>query len=311
VKDGFDYDVLILGSGIAGTILGAILSNNGVKAALIDAGTHPRFAIGESTIPLTSGLLRLMADRFGIPELRNLTTFKDIEKSVGPTCGVKSNFGFVYHREGERHKPEETSQIVIPKMLDIEHHLFRQDVDAYMLRVAVGYGVDIYQQTRVQDFEVGDDGVTIETDKGTFRGRYLVDGSGHGSPIARKLELREQPTRLKHHSRGLFTHMIGVKPFDDCVEPSRKSGQPHRWHNGTLHHVFDGGWLWVIPFDNHGNSCNNLCSVGFLLDPRRHPRPDGNPEDEFRSIIARYPDMALQFENARAVRPWVSSGRIQ
>ena len=69
------YDVAILGSGMAGGMLGAVLARNGVRVLLIDAGTHPRFAVGESTIPYTSGMTRLIADRYGVPELKPLSAF--------------------------------------------------------------------------------------------------------------------------------------------------------------------------------------------------------------------------------------------
>jgi tetracycline 7-halogenase / FADH2 O2-dependent halogenase len=305
------YDVLILGSGIAGTILGAILARHGRSVAMIDAGTHPRMAIGESTIPYTSALLRLLADRYDLPELRNLTSFTLMDRCVSASNGVKSNFGFVYHREGEPVRPEETNQLAIPKLLDIEHHLFRQDVDAYMLAVAVRRGADIFQNVRVTDVATDDTGVTLDSSAGAFRGRYLVDASGYASPVVEKYGLRETPCSLMHQSRGLFTHMIDVKPYDSCVEPNRRAGAPRPWHQGTLHHIFDGGWMWVIPFDNHARARNPLVSVGFLLDPRRYPRQTGNPEREFRAIVNRFPDMRHQFENAKAVRPWVSSGRIQ
>lgn len=305
------YDVLILGSGIAGTILGAILARHGVSVALIDGGTHPRMAIGESTIPYTSALLRLLAGRYDLPELRNLTSFSLMDRKVSASNGIKTNFGFVYHRPGEPVRPEETNQVVIPKLLDVEHHLFRQDVDAYMLTVAIRYGCDSFQGVRVTDVHQDDAGVTLETTKGAFRGRYLADASGYASPVAKKYGLREEPCSLKHQSRGLFTHMTGVPPFEDCVDPSRRAGAPRRWSQGTLHHLFDGGWMWVIPFDNHPLARNSLVSVGFLLDPRRYPKWEGNPEREFRAIVDRYPDMKRQFANARTVRPWVSSGRIQ
>ncbi|MEU8386022.1 tryptophan 7-halogenase, partial [Streptosporangium sp. NPDC048865] len=64
------YDVAILGSGMAGGMLGAVLARNGVKVLLLDAGTHPRFAVGESTIPYTSGMTRLISERYGVPELK-------------------------------------------------------------------------------------------------------------------------------------------------------------------------------------------------------------------------------------------------
>jgi FADH2 O2-dependent halogenase len=76
-------------------------------------------------------------------------------------------------------------------------------------------------------------------------------------------------------------------------------------------HLFDGGWMWVIPFNNHPSSTNQLCSVGLNMDPRRHPKPDLPPEQEFRAFIRSFPAMAQQFEKAIAIREWVSSDRLQ
>ncbi|HET9518849.1 MAG TPA: hypothetical protein VFO77_14105, partial [Actinoplanes sp.] len=74
---------------------------------------------------------------------------------------------------------------------------------------------------------------------------------------------------------------------------------------------FDGGWIWVIPFNNHRAATNPLTSVGMMLDRRKHPHPQGPPEQEFRRIISQYPTVARHFADARAVRPWFGSGRIQ
>ncbi|MEU4116041.1 tryptophan 7-halogenase [Kitasatospora sp. NPDC028055] len=306
------YDVAILGSGMAGGMLGAVLARNGVRVLLLDAGTHPRFAVGESTIPYTSGMTRLIADRYQVPELMPLSSFKGIRQRVSRNCGQKQNFGFVYHREGSAQRPDEVNQLVVPSAIRTETHLFRQDIDAYLFHVAVKYGAHPRLATRIADVEIDPDtGAVLRTDSGEeFRANYVVDGSGFRSPLADKFQLRETPTRANTHSRCLFTHMVGVKPFDDS-RTAAKHGQPNPWHHGTLHHVFDGGWLWVIPFDNHQDSMNPLCSVGLTLDPRKFPKGELSAQQEFDDFLARFPEIAWQFEGAKAVRPWVSTGRLQ
>lgn len=302
------YDVAILGSGIAGTTLAACLARNGVSVLIIEAGTHPRFAVGESTIPYTSTLLRVMAERYDVPELRNIASFEQVRANVSNNCGVKRNFGFLYHREGEPQDPREANEFPLPKITHTESHLFRQDVDAWMLAVAVRYGADVRQQTRVVDVDFDDDGVTLSCEGGLrFRAKFLADASGFRSPLAQKLGLREDPSRLRHHSRSLFTHMVGVTPYEQAAG----GDPPGHWSEGTLHHLFEGGWMWVIPFDNHRRSTNPLCSVGLSLDPRIHPVPDCSPEREFADFLARFPSVARQFENARTIRTWVRTGRIQ
>ncbi|GLW48207.1 halogenase [Streptomyces sp. NBRC 14336] len=305
------YDVAILGSGLAGTTLAACLARNGAKVLVLDAGTHPRFAIGESTIPYTSMLMRLVSERYGVPEIKWLTTFESVQSKISTNCGVKRNFGFLYHREGARQNPLETNEFPIPKITHTENHFFRQDVDAWMLTVAIKYGAEVRQQTKIVDAEFDDDGVTvIPTTGDPVRVKFLVDASGHRSPLAEKFGLREEPSRLRHQSRSLFTHMIGVKPWEETV-PKGSHKNPSPWSQGTLHHMFEGGWMWVIPFNNHPRATNPLCSVGLNLDPRIHPVPDCSPEEEFRRFIAKYPDIAPQFEGAITTRDWVRTERLQ
>jgi FADH2 O2-dependent halogenase len=103
--------------------------------------------------------------------------------------------------------------------------------------------------------------------------------------------------------------MINV-PLYDQIHPHSQDQVPFPWGQTTLHHLFDRGWLWVIPFNNVVGSRNPLCSVGLTLDPRLHPCPkDQSPAEEFAAFIQRYPSIEAQFKDARAVRPWVASGQ--
>ncbi len=307
------YDVVILGSGIAGSILGAILARHQVKVLLIDHDEHPRFALGESTIPHTSMLLRILAARFDVPALKDYSAFNSIRERVAPSCGIKRNFGFVYHREGQSQNPVEATQSVIPEYPDgPESHLFRQDIDYYLLCLAVHYGAVSRQRFLVSEVEIDSSGVTLATAQGeTVRARYVVDAGGYRSPLAKKFALREQPTRLHTHSRSIFTHLVDVMPYDACVTPKGAHGMPRQWCQGTLHHLFDGGWMWVIPFDNYPGAINPMCSVGLSLDPRRFPKNGQSGEDEFWEFLDRYPSIGLQFQQAKTVRNWVSTDRLQ
>src|SRR5437763_16445402 len=110
--EGTRYDVAILGSGIAGSMLGAILARQGRKVLLLDKGEHPRFALGESTVPHTSMLMRILADRFEVPEIKHCSAFETLRQKVTASCGVKRNFGFGYHRPGEPERSGEAHESV-------------------------------------------------------------------------------------------------------------------------------------------------------------------------------------------------------
>ena len=302
------FDVAIIGSGMGGAVLAMILARHGARVLMIEGGVHPRFAVGESTIPQTSLLSCLLAERYDVPELRTIAHPQSIHSQVASTSGIKRSFGFAYHRPGEKY--ESRHGFALGTGSKEENHLFRQDVDSWLSYAAIRYGAVLRQQTQVRAIYVDESGVTLHTRNGdadtTVRARYLVDGSGFRSVVADTFGLRENPPRFDHCSRSMFTHMVDVGVFD----PDSPMSVP--WAQSTLHHVFEGGWIWVIPFNNREGSTNPLVSVGLTVDTRLYPKPaDIGAEAEFQHFVDRFPSVAAQFTNARSVRPWVSTGRLQ
>ena len=306
------YDVIIAGSGLSGSLLGSILARHHAKVLLIDAGKHPKFAIGESTVRDTTKMLSVLADAFDVPEIQSLSGFLEVDHKVSQRCGLKRNFGFTYHEQGQAQDPDQIYQVVIPDAFDgPEAHYLRADIDHYVARVAQKYGAQLLEETRIEDIQFHDWGVQVTTSTGErFEAKYIVDGTGFRSLLANKFDLRETPTRFKTHSRSVFTHMTGVKRYED-VAPETMARVPRRWSQGTLHHCFDGGWLWVIPFNNgpEGDLHNATVSVGLQLDPRKHPfDKDVAPEQEFEALLERYPSLQRQFADAAPIRRWTTTG---
>ncbi|MEV6009398.1 tryptophan 7-halogenase [Streptomyces sp. NPDC051976] len=308
-------DVLIVGSGLAGSVSAAILARQGKKVVLVDAATHPRMAIGESMTPQLIEWLHILAVRFDVPELKHLLDIKSITEHIGPFHGRKQSFGFIKHDVGKEPDPREANMFVIPKALTEAGHLFRQDTDTYYFNVAVKYGAVARQNWRVSNLDFDDDGVTVTGQNGeVFRAKYLIDASGFRSLLAEKFDLREQPARFKHHARSMFTHYIGVKPFDDVSHHpvSLRPPAASPWGGGTLHHLIERGWFWIIPFNNYKDSKNPIISVGLTMDERTYPKPkDITPEEEFQGFLDKYPAVKRQFEGAHRVREWVSTDRLQ
>ncbi|MGK7929611.1 MAG: NAD(P)/FAD-dependent oxidoreductase, partial [Spirulina sp.] len=278
------------------------------KVLMIDKKKHPRFAIGEALTSHTERLLSLLSHQYGIPEFNYLSSFDKIQKNIEHThCGFKRSFGFLYHQEGKPQSPSERVQWGVTRST----HFFRQEIDSYLVEVADRYGAELLSEIAVVDIEIDNRGVTVKLDNGQeVHSRYIVDASGYNSLLAKKFGLREQPSRFQTQSRSLFTHLVDVKNIDDCLAPEPEKLMP--WYKGTVHHVFDGGWMWVIPFNNYDESSNPICSVGLNLSTKHFPKnKDLTPEQEFQNFLAKFPTIAAQFENARSIRPWVSTDRLQ
>lgn len=305
------FDIAIIGSGIAGSTLASILARQGQKVILFEASSHPKFAIGESMILETSEIMRSMAQFYDVPELAYFSSENYFEH-IGTSHGVKRHFSYAHHTEGQPFNKNHTLQAVIPKQPHgHELHLYRQDTDYFLMTVAIRYGAKVLQQTNIQSVHIDTDGVQLTTDKEQdFQAEYIVDAGGFRALLAEKFDLRHHD--LQTHSRAIFTHMVEVPCYHEVSATKESYQLPFQLSEGTLHHVFEGGWLWVIPFNNHAKSTNPLCSVGLMLDPRVHPpQSDLSPEAEFYQFIERFPGIATQFKQAKAVRDWTRTGRIQ
>lgn len=308
-----DHDVIILGTGLGGTMLGAILARHGRRVLLVDAGSHPRFSIGEATTPDTSLRLKLLSRKYDVPEVDYLSEFYLLRDHVGPSSGVKRGFSFLYHQPDRAHDPQRSHQFPTgAPPWGPDCHLFRQDTDAFMLAAAARYGARVRQSTRVETIDICDAGVAIVDSTGRrSTAAYLVDAAGFRSPLANQMDLRGDPAAMRSNTRALFTHMVGVHPYERVGEGPDRYGLIYPLSQTTLHHVFEGGWLYVIPFDNHPDAVNHLCSVGLMLDRDLHPETGRDAQQEFFEFIGRYPSIARQFEQARALRGWVSTSRLQ
>lgn len=309
------FDLAIIGGGIGGAMLASAMARHGVSVLVLEAGTHPKFAIGESMILETSEIMRSLAAMFDVPELEYFSS-EYFSPEIGGAHGVKRHFSYLPHKEGEPARAENLIQAVIPEHpYGHETHIYRQDSDYFYLATAVKYGATVRQRRLVADVLIDKAGakLAVKVEGGgaeTYRARYVADAGGFRSVLADKYGLRRKD--LKTATRGLFTHMTGVRSYHERDLSAAEMGAPFSLAEGTLHHVFEGGWLWVIPFNNHPCSTNDLCSVGLLLDPRIHgPAPDLPPDEEFWRFVARYPSIARHLEGARAVRDWTRAESLQ
>lgn len=306
-----NYDIVIAGSGMYGTILGTILSKNGLSVLIMEKGEHPRFTIGEALLPQSAIWPFMIGEYFGVPEIAHLSHADRILDNITPHCGIKHSIGFAWHQNGQTHQANHTHQLIPPHLpFYSESHLMREDVDQYLLDVAKKYGCDYVDNTNITDVNIYDTHVDVSANGDTIKCEYYVDSSGRNSILAKKMEYRKGPDELETNSRSIFTHVTGLPPYDKII--SKSPGQSKRLHDGTLHHAFPGGWFWVIPFDNYYRSGSKLASVGLQLDPRYFPKNDEmTAEEEFFSIAEQYPSVLAHLNDVVAVQPWIRTDRLQ
>ena len=83
---------------------------------------------------------------------------------------------------------------------------------------------------------------------------------------------------------------------------------PFDCDHAALHHVFDGGWMWQLRFNDE------TVSAGFVQDLSRDGRHPPSPEAEWEMWLERFPSIAEQYAGAKVVRPESGlrgTGRLQ
>ncbi|WP_089030658.1 NAD(P)/FAD-dependent oxidoreductase [Pseudomonas aeruginosa] len=293
------FDIALFGSTASVYMLAGCLARNGIGVALFqDRSTEPD-TTGEATIPYTSMIFELVADRYQVAEIKDIARTRDIHRQVMPSSGVKKNLGFIYHEPGRAVDMGKALQFNVPSEHG-ENHLYRPDVDAHLLNAAVRYGATVFSVGTDARIELHDDkGVRVLTRQGQWvAADFLVDGSYRGAALAKALPRMPDEAPLRTASTCLAAHMLDVEPFDACVS----SDFPGQWHAGTLHHVFAEGWIGVIPFNNHQHSRNPRVSVLLSINRRMLDPADG--DRLLAELIDRYPSLRQHLASARRVGEW-------
>jgi len=310
------YDVAIIGSGVAGSVTALLLSKLGYQTVMLEKGTHPRFALGESATPVMSKKIRHLGKVYGVPELGELSSYDQIMASERPfMCGPKELFHYFMHEPGQTEaRHEGRFREIVVQTPEVDTQFLRCELDKRLVDYAIAYGSEYRDMTDVRAIDFSDAGVSLQVQKKdmapeTIDARFVIDATGFRSLLAHKFNLRvpteELDTPLR--SRCIFTHFDSAGRLEDAVRPDEAFNSRLKVSRGraTQHHCFRGGWIWIIPFDS------GVTSVGVNLDMDEYPMNDMGAEEEFWSFVKRYPIVHRMLEGRKAILPYAKTGALQ
>jgi tetracycline 7-halogenase / FADH2 O2-dependent halogenase len=310
------YDVVIIGSGISGSVAALLLGKLGYKALMVEKGTHPRFALGESSTPIMSKKIRNLGKVYDVPELIELSSYDYIMASKRPfLCGPKELFHYFVHQPNQTQaKINGRYPEIVVQTPEVDTQFLRSELDERLVEYAQKYGAEYIDMTELLDATFGDDGVQLQLQKKDaapyeVKTRFLIDATGFRSLLSKKFDLRVPENELDTplRSRCIFTHFQTVGRLEDAVgndEIFNRRLKVSRLR-ATQHHCFDGGWYWFIPFDN------GVTSVGVNLDMDRYPMNDTPAEEEFWQLTRQYPIVHSMLEGRKTLMPYIKTGRLQ
>jgi FADH2 O2-dependent halogenase len=305
-------DVAIVGSGFAGSLAALALLKRGRRVVLVERGRHPRFAIGESSTPLANLLIEELADRYDLPRIRPFSKWGTWQRARPEVaCGLKRGFTFFFHQPGAAFADddEHRRQLLVtasPHDGIADTHWYRPDFDRALAQEAQAEGAAYLDMTRLERARQEGDRTILEGDREgrsvCIAARFVIDASGPRGFLHRALGLEEAARRWLPPTQGLYSHFEEVERWDR-LNPS--GDPPYPIDDAAVHHVFPGGWIWMLRFNN------GLTSAGAALtDPAAAALGAADGAVAWSRLLATLPSVADQFKPARAVLPFVHAPRL-
>lgn len=295
-----DFDIAVVGSGFGGSLTAMIARQLGRSVILIERGRHPRFAIGESSTPLANLLLEEIAREYQLDALLPLTKWGTWQAALPQiACGLKRGFTFYHHELGNEWKADESrrNELLVgasPHDRVADTHWYRADVDHFFVREAQRLGVECVDRTELNAIEISNDAVHLSGPNFSTTARFVVDASGPRGFLFRALGLQERPFENFPATQALYTHFENVERWTDL--PCYSGGEPpYPVDDAAVHHIFPGGWIWVLRFNN------GITSAGVAT--MREVK-------SWDQVLESLPSVRQQFERAKPVLPFFHLPRV-
>ena len=209
-----------MGGGFGGALMAMVARRLGRSVVLIERGTHPRFAIGESSTPLASLLLQQLAEEYDLPQLLPFRRWGEWQREhPGIGCGLKRGFSFFHHTLGQSFSDDEQrrNQLLVaasPRDEVADTHWFRADFDHHLVNEAQRLGVEYFDRTELTSFDEQPDGVTLGGRRNggpvRFHAGFVIDATGPRGWLHRTLGLANRELPLIPATSGLFAHFKNV-----------------------------------------------------------------------------------------------------
>jgi FADH2 O2-dependent halogenase len=303
------YDIAIVGSGFAGSLLAMIAHQLGRSVILLEKGRHPRFAIGESSTPLSNILLENLATRYNLPALAPLSKWGSWQRTYPQAaCGLKRGFTFYHHtlgatRPADPHHQRELLVAASPHDAIADTHWFREEVDHFFVQRAQKIGVTYLDEVALQSFSELVEEIVLTGRRHDedihIRAKFLVDATGPRGFLHRALALKESPLPDFPATQALFSHFTGVARIENQSMGHDGELPPYPVDAAAVHHVFDGGWIYVLQFNNGITSAGVCCTEALAAQLQLSEGVPG-----WQRLLDLIPKLKTQFANARAIRPF-------
>jgi flavin-dependent dehydrogenase len=282
------YDVAVLGGGLAGLTLGLQLKAARPQTSIFIAekrkGPAPEaaFKVGESTVEMSAHYFA------------HVVGMKDhLEANELPKAGLR--FFFPAGDNSDITERVEWGAVALPPVpaYQVDRGRFENALGERNLAA----GNDLFDDCKIEDVELGDEHKVTFTrggERSSVKARWVVDASGPAAILKRKLGLQKE---VEHTINAVWFRLAGGIDIDDW------SDDPD-WHErmsergirplSTNHLMGEGYWAWLIPL------ASGPISLGIVSDPRFHAYEEMSTEQGAIDWLLRHePQLGREVDGRR------------
>lgn len=262
--------VAIIGAGPGGTCCAAMLERLGVNAFILEAGSFPRFTLGESLLPIS-------LDHLEDAGLLDAVLRMDFVRKPGAVFSdgtLTSVFDF-----------SQTKDIRHPHAFNLRRDRF----DAVLADAVEARGVAIHWNTVLTEATYAEKRWTLETagsaGKARFEADFVVDASGAAIILRLAGFDMVEPADAGGRRGSVFCHLR---------DPHRPDG-----FDADAVWIVSGktdAWGWIIPFSD------GCASVGFVCSEHELLEAGDDADAQFAGMLASIPVAARRFPEPDVVR---------
>ncbi len=267
-------DVVIIGGGPAGSVLGSYLSKAGIRNVILERANHPRPHVGESLVTSTTRVFN------------DIGFIETMERE-----GFTRKYGAAWHAKAGRGEFDlrfaEFPQPGIDQ--DYTYHVDRSKFDHLLLKHAQSLGSDVYQGVTVNEVLFDDDdaanGVRFSVDGNDYvlPAKFVVDASGRNSVIGTQRHLRVKDP--------IFNQFAVHGWFENVDRGTTESAD-------YIHIYFipaERGWVWQIPITD------TITSIGVVAEKNVFKESRQRQDEYFWEHVNTSPDLAVAMASAKPV----------
>ncbi|MEK7726991.1 MAG: tryptophan 7-halogenase, partial [candidate division KSB1 bacterium] len=272
-----DADVIIVGGGPAGSVLGTYLAQAGVDHMIIDKAHHPRPHVGESLVCSTTGIL----EEIGFMPMMRKKNFI-VKRGVSWTSWLEEGEIDLSFEEFGSHNHA--------------YHVDRAKFDDLLLQHARNHGSRVLTGVQVEhvnfDRKGAASGISAKVGGSSvsLKARLVVDASGRQTLLGRQLQLLKPDPEFRQ-----FAVHAWFRDFE--------RGKPATADNIHMHLLpLARGWAWQIPINAE------ITSIGVVTDREDYVKAGEEVEKFFAWTTGLNPTLAARLKNAKRVREFRMEG---